>query len=103
MKETIKSIIEWHETTFPEVNIMWQIDKFHKETSEFVETNRTDIMELADMFIATCGVARFDIFAAACCFSICQKEFETAKSDDITIDSLEEAIDKKMEINRQRK
>lgn len=102
MKETIKSIIDWHETTFPDATLEAQIEKFYNEHSEFVETDRTDIMELADMLIVACGIARFDLLSAAFCFSMCQKEFEASKSDDIDIVSLAKAIDDKMQTNRER-
>ncbi len=92
MKESIKSIIEWHETTFPDATLKGQIEKFMAEWREW-EQDR-DISELADMFIVACGIARFNSVLALDYF------WEISH---IGTEGLSEAINKKMEINRQRK
>lgn len=102
MKETVDSIIKWHEATFPKATLRGQKEKFKKELEEWKESKKSDITELADMLIVACGIARFDLLSAAFCFSMCQKEFEASKSDDIDIASLAKAIDEKMSINRAR-
>ena len=35
MKESIKSIMEWHEQTFPDATIVGQIHKFQEELKEY--------------------------------------------------------------------
>lgn len=47
--ETIKTIIEWHEKTFPDATLEGQKAKFQEEFQEWSESHR--IHELADMFI----------------------------------------------------
>lgn len=99
-KETIQSIIEWHTKTFPNATLEGQLEKFKKERKEWLDSEHTDISELADMFIVACGVARFDTIEAMFCFG--------RVDDNLTISvfqtkELEKAIDKKMEINRKRK
>ena len=55
MKETIKSIIDWHEITFPDATLEGQLEKFKKERKECLDSEFTDISELADMFIVACN------------------------------------------------
>lgn len=100
MAETIKSIIDWHETTFPDATLEGQMHKFDTEHSEFIETERTDIMELADMFIVACGIARFGIIEAMRYFERFDNNFILSA---FSSKELEKAINEKMEINRQRK
>lgn len=35
MKESIKSIIQWHEITFPDATLLGQKEKYHKEFQEW--------------------------------------------------------------------
>lgn len=101
MSETIKSIIEWSEQTFGDnITLDGQIDKFNDEYQEWLASDRKDIMELADMAIVACSIARFSITSAMVAFEETQHELE--KSDFMSAD-LEEAISKKQSINRQRK
>lgn len=102
MKESIKSIIEWHETTFPDATLMGQEEKFEKEYKEYKESGKKDILELADMFIVACGVARFPNGSGSAILCFVRTSNELEKSN-FTGDELQEAVDKKMEINRQRK
>lgn len=92
MKESIKSIIQWHEDTFKDATLEGQIDKFMKEWQEWQESR--DIYELADMYIVACGIARFDSVLAIDYF------FDISV---IGTKGLQEAVDEKMKINRQRK
>lgn len=100
MKETIKSIIDWHEKTFPDATLIRQKEKYHKEFQEWYMSGCKDISELADMVICACGVARFSIVDALYLFKDCIDE---ASKTVITFGMLETAIEKKMEINRKRK
>lgn len=100
MKETIKSIIEWHETTFPDATLEGQVEKFKKERQEWLDSNEKDISELADMFIVACGIMRFGRTESAICFG-CVGSF--LRYSDFTDSDFRKAVDKKMEINRQRK
>lgn len=99
-KETIQSIIEWHTKTFPNATLEGQLEKFKKERKEWLDSEHTDISELADMFIVACGVARFSIVDALYLFKDCIDEASKAV---ITFGMLETAIEKKMGINRKRK
>ena len=69
MKETIKSIIDWHEQTFPDATLRGQLKKFDDEGLEWHQSDRADISELADMAIVACGIARFSTEHALFCFS----------------------------------
>lgn len=99
-KETIAGIIKWHEETFKDATLSGQLLKFNKEYQEWFCSNEKDITELADMFIVACGVARFSCTESAICFA--QVNRELGFSDFMT-NELEEAINKKMKINRNRK
>lgn len=107
MKETIKTIIEWHEQTFPDATLEGQIDKFQQELKEFAATllepdadYNHQLEELADMYIVACGIARFSIERALSCFTVVNtfKDLYGLCSFE-----LKEAVDKKMAINRKRK
>lgn len=98
MKETIKSIIEWHEQTFPEATLEGQTAKFADERKEFEQ--EPSLEEWSDMFIVACGIARFDSILALHYFSDCFKILERQAIINIYI---QQAVDKKMEINRNRK
>ena len=100
MAETIKSIIDWHETTFPDVTLEGQKEKYHKEFQEWYMSGCKDISELADMVICACGVARFSTVDALYLFKDCIDEVSKTV---ITFGMLETAIEKKMGINRKRK
>jgi hypothetical protein len=106
MKETIKSIILWHEQTFPDATQEGQIDKYFKEEAEFLTAMEIGsfneaINEMADCFIVACGIGRFDIILAA---RFMGRVFNMFANDaGFTKTTLQKAIDKKMEINRNRK
>lgn len=97
MKESIKSIMEWHEQTFPDATIVGQIHKFNEELKEYKESGK--ISELVDMFVVACGTARFNYIIAMKYFSIvfvllCATEI---KSGDFYL-----MVDDKMAKNRRR-
>lgn len=109
MKETIKSIIEWHEQTFGDAETLeGQIEKFHTEYHEWIKSRHIttegkiigDISELADMAIVAAGIGRFD-----CAMSIkyLGDVYNEICNNYLTKYDLEEAIDAKMAKNRARK
>lgn len=101
MKETIKSIILWHEQTFPDATLEGQIEKFDDELSEYGESECLE--ELADLFIVACGIARFDNVSALVAFErVCEilKLWRVNYGKPVP---LQMAIDNKMKINRKRK
>ena len=106
MAESIKSIIDWHEQTFPDATLDGQMDKFQQELKEFAATLEPDadynhlLEELADMYIVACGVARFSIERALSCFTVVNAFKDLYR---LCSFELEEMVDKKMAINRQRK
>ena len=63
MKESIKSIIEWSEQTFPDVTLVGQIGKFEDELHEYFNAaNHQDrIKELADIFIVALSICRLEL------------------------------------------
>lgn len=98
MKETIASIIKWHEQTFPDATLEGQMAKFADERKEFEQ--EPSLEEWSDMFIVACGIARFDSILALHYFSDCFKILERQAIRNIYI---QQAVDKKMQINRNRK
>lgn len=99
-KETIQSIIEWQEQTFPDATLEGQIKKFKIEHLEYSMSHPKDISELADMFIVACGIARFDYIKSFSCFTIIDDILE---SSSFTDSDFVKAVDDKMAINRKRK
>lgn len=101
MKESIKSIIEWHEQTFGDAETLkGQFAKFLCEKKEWLESNREDIIELADCFIVAVGLGRFSGMLAATCMDETMTQLALSKFDVV---DLGEAIDVKMAKNRARK
>lgn len=107
MKETIKSIIEWHEQTFPDATLEGQIEKFKDEEKEFYEefkkpdNRQKQLFELADMYIVACGVARFSFENGL--IALHRAAQAELKIYPYAGEELFECIDKKMAINRNRK
>lgn len=108
MKESIHSITQWHEQTFPDATLETQREKFKDEMDELSAAMKTgvvkDIMtELADCAIVACGLCRYG-FAGTAAFNTI---FETIALMQNHIENplrlLLDAIDNKMAINRQRK
>lgn len=103
MSESIKSIIEWHEQTFPDATLEGQLEKFEDEIKEFFEAELLSdeaATELADCFIVGCGIARFSFLSAMNAFSFVfgylVGEVEFTKK-------FLSAVENKMQINRKRK
>lgn len=100
MKETIKTIMDWHEQTFPDATLDGQIVKYNEELKEFVATDYKDITELADLFIVACGIARFDMHQGLFYFA---DVYDWYNADiELSPETLQAAVDKKMEKNRMR-
>ena len=100
MKETIKSIIEWHEQTFPDATLEGQLEKYQDELQELAESNYKDITELADMFIVACGICRFSLARGMTAF---WKVGDMAAGMLLVKEQFDAAVNKKMQINRNRK
>lgn len=100
MTETIKSIIEWHEQTFPDATLEGQLEKYQDEQREWAESGYKDITELADMFIVACGICRFSLSQGMTAF---WKVADSAPGILLTKEQFEAVVNKKMQINRQRK
>lgn len=100
MSETIYTIAQWHAETFPDATLEGQIIKYTEEAKEFVDSNYQDIMELADLFIVACGIARFDLHQGLFYLS---DIYDWYNADiNLSPEDLQQAVDKKMEINRKR-
>jgi len=101
MKETIKTIMDWHEQTFPDATLEGQINKYAEETNEFLNTDgHKDLLELADMVIVCAGIMRFSRGVGSCflqnTYVIC---WEIGEYD---MTELWDAVETKMEKNRKR-
>lgn len=102
MKETIDTITDWHEQTFPDATLTGQLVKFAEEMNEYdVATNsgQDALSELADMIIVAAGIRRFDgLFASA----FVQFTYMQASNAGFDMMELWDAVRKKMEKNRKR-
>lgn len=102
MKETIKTIIEWQEQTFPDATLEGQIEKFKDERQEFYDSfndKELSITELADMFIVACGISRFDALKGVLHL---WETLSTALDFKVNWKDLLDTVDVKMKINRAR-
>lgn len=101
MKETILTIAKWSEETFGDnITLEGQLEKFLDERKEWLESDRKDLSELADLTIVASSVARFSLVDAALCFAHIDTEL---KLSGFSADDLETTINNKMAINRNRK
>lgn len=103
MKETIKSIIEWHEQTFPDTTIRGQIEKWFDEEKEFKQTIQgtdEEIYELADLVIVSAGIMRFNYGQG---FDFLSRTLQYMIDADYIGTVLWEVVEEKMAISRQRK
>lgn len=97
-KESVRTIIEWHERTFPHATLDGQVAKFAEEHDEYLNAPRNNkLSELADLFIVACGIMRFSPWYGARAMEEVSQFAERHKKR-----NFEEAIDKKMAINRAR-
>ena len=101
MSETIMTIMQWHEETFPDATLDGQRQKYREELSEYVASGEKDIYELADMFIVACGIARFSLKDGTDAFSDVYDWYMAY--DSFNDNALWDAINEKMAINRKRK
>lgn len=99
-KETILTIAQWCQDTFPSATLAGQADKLRDECMEFWATGGKDITELADVFIVACNMARFDAMAGAQALGLVS---QMRQMSEISMDALQSAIDTKMQVNRARK
>lgn len=103
MKETIDTIKNWHQQTFPDATLPGQLVKFAEEMNEFdvaINSGQDALSELADMIIVAAGIERFDeLFASA----FVQFTYMEASDAGFDMTELWEAVQKKMEINKKRK
>lgn len=97
MEETIETIMQWHKETFPDTTLEEQLNKFLLEYAEWAKSDETD--EIADMFIAGCGIARFSLLEFSKVFSII---INTLFHCRLKEEDLVEPINSKMAINRKR-
>lgn len=96
MKETIASIIKWHEQTFPDATLEGQLENWKDEEAEFfVDMNP---MEFVDMFIVACGIARFSIQDAIPKFAVVFNNLSEQSWPEFL-----KMVNEKMQINRNRK
>lgn len=103
MKETIKSIIDWHEQTFPDATRGGQIEKWHDEEKEFKKTiqgTEEELYELADMVIVSAGIMRFSYKLG---FDYLARTLQYMINADYVGQVLWEAVELKMQTNRNRK
>lgn len=101
MNETIKSIILWHEQTFPDATLEGQIEKFDDELSEYGESECLE--ELADLFIVACGIARFDFIEALPCFAKVERLLKVWEKISVSRRAFEVVVNEKMQKNKKRK
>ena len=103
MKETIASIILWHEQTFPDATMKGQIEKWFDEEKEFKKTiqgTEEELFELADMVIVSAGIMRFSYKLG---FDYLARTLQYMINADYVGQALWEAVEVKMQINRKRK
>lgn len=107
MTENIASIIQWHTETFPNATLEGQLQKFEDEKQEYADENEKNflsdatLMELADLVIVACGIARFDMLQGmnALYFAL-----RVAYAHSFFVPEVfAEAVQQKMETNRKRK
>lgn len=102
--ETIETIIQWHRETFPDATEKGQCSKWYDEMVEFtcatISNNYKDtLLELADLFIVACGLARLRPIRAGGYFGIITGLMGIYQISEM---QLKDAVDKKMQINRGR-
>ena len=94
---TTKDIIQWQEDTFPDATLEAQIEKFADERSEYIK-GRRDMIELADMYIVACSIARWDMVQAARAFAEVHRQLQAHDHRQ----HFQEFVRKKMNINKTR-
>ena len=102
-KWTDENIIEWHEKTFPKIDILKQVEKVNEEILEFEKEKRSVYfsnnqsknfyLEMADVYISSVGLKRF--------FPAISRAIQLSIPAPFTL-ILDRYIDEKMEINKDR-
>lgn len=103
MSETIASIILWHEQTFPDATMEGQEQKWEDERDEWENTSSgtpDELLELADMVIVCCGIMRFDYAEGFDYLAATLGKIQVMPTNG---KDLWEAVEHKMQINRNRK
>lgn len=103
MKETITSIILWHQQTFPDATLEGQIEKWFDEEREFKKTiqgTEEEIYELADLVIVSAGIMRFNYGWGV---DFLARTLQYMLNADYIGTVLWEAVEHKMQINCNRK
>ena len=98
-QETAKSIAKWCADTFVDATYDGQTIKFLEEFEELIASGCKDIMEIADMYIVACSVGNFNYKDF---LFLSQFALIAARGAGFSKDELQDAIDKKMQINRSR-
>jgi len=96
---SVLEIAKWHEVTFPDTTLAGQKAKIKEEKREWAKSNCADISELADIYIVSCGLTRFDSAEAMMGFHYVE---EQCMFWGIFHQKLLIAVDKKMQINYNR-
>lgn len=96
-RATPMEIATWHRNTFPDTGLQGQKSKLNEEKREWSKSH--DIMELADIYIVSCGLLRFDGAEAMMGFHFVE---EQCMLFGIFHKTLLNAVDRKMQINYHR-
>lgn len=101
--ETIGTIMEWHQETFPDATLEGQYKKWAEEREEYVNAIESGdlehaLEELADLVIVACGIARWEQRA----YISRLEQIANVTSERFSAEALWEAVTKKMERNRKR-
>ena len=101
---TISNIATWNKITFPKFRFIDQLRKLAEEIDEWkkAKDSQHKLEELADVFIASAGLTRFDgmgkIIGSFICYLL---QIINAQSD--MKDALKYAVNVKMKTNTERK
>lgn len=107
--ESILTIAQWHEKTFPDATLKTQTEKFKDELKELSDAADTGdvkqvFFELADCAIVAAGLCRWGMAGAKAFHTVVQTVEQIELTGDVDPKVLfMTAIDQKMEINRKRK
>ena len=100
MSETFETIQQWGKDTFGDnITLEGQIEKWHDEYAEFVDTtDENRLSEAADLVIVSMNIARFNLkvgfdYLAQTCHLLYETEYDGL--------ALWEAVEQKMQTNRQ--
>lgn len=97
---TFDEIVKLHSELWPDVTLDGQLAKFDEEHNEYKQAlygTEESLYELADMIIVSAGIARFDYTYAMGLLS------DMLYTAEFSISDIWEAVEKKLEKNRNRK